>query len=259
MRNTSRCVLCLVGAIAAVALTAIDSKGLIIDTFATPQTVIAAGVDGSTANGAVSSGGADILGGVRDVRLVNGVGTGGGNFRLDAYAGAPYNVLQVQQNALNRSGTAYTTWDGIGNDSLDPTGLGGVDFTPNGIEDRFAILADEGSSLDVPVTITVYSDATHYSSLTEQLPAGATSYYMYFYYGDFVAGGGDGGVDWNSVGAVQMAVTQNKGSSSYFSFFESNSSIPEPGTFVLMGAVALAGAAARRRKAKAALAVAQKA
>jgi hypothetical protein len=98
--------------------------------------------------------------------------------------------------------------------SVNPTGLGGLDFTGSGPDGKFVLQVerlDHPGAPDatiVPVTLEVYTDAANFSSLSMQIEGpvqvGNTQTFE-FPIASFVAVAG-GGVNWANVGAISLQI-----------------------------------------------------
>jgi hypothetical protein len=171
-----------------------DSEALLIDDFSTDQTVIWLGAP-DTVSSQVS--GAGILGGERDMvaTLISNVGI------VMAASGNSLTYL----NALNSEGTGLIVWDGADDDpAVDPTGLGGIDFTAGG-EDEIAIplLA---SNLLAPMILTAYTDGANYSTATVWLPGNVPpDVRLRVFFTDFSTAAGSG-ADFTNIGALSLFI-----------------------------------------------------
>ncbi|MFW6074363.1 MAG: OmpL47-type beta-barrel domain-containing protein [Chloroflexota bacterium] len=96
-------------------------------------------------------------------------------------------------------------WDGPDDDgeTLDPTGLGGVDLTDGGLNDTLYIYVLENNSGIDELTTTVYTDGSNASTFTLDLPSftGLSSQGFVMPMSDFVASEGTG-ADFTDVGAI---------------------------------------------------------
>ena len=145
------------------------------------------------------TGGADILGGERDLAMNRVSGTGtvtgevtGGFFEFDA-------------PALTR-GEATLTWDGNDDDpdALDPVGLGGVDLTATG-QSGFRLTVDAADA-GVELIVRVFTDGANHSQagrLVATAIAATTDVFIPFSELRTVAGAG---ADLTDVGAVVLVV-----------------------------------------------------
>jgi len=173
---------------------------LIIDDFSFDHPLVVAIGDGNNASSVVDdpTTPSSIIGGERDLYV-------------EVTSGSIVSA-QITGNQLNFSTNASTTgvfhliWDG--NDgaadlaNLDHTGLGGQDLAAS-----TNTLAITVSSADVAgsVTLTIYTDALNYSSITQVFPivSGAPVTYN-LTYADFVVQAGTG-ADFSDVGAIQLS------------------------------------------------------
>ncbi|MCB8962086.1 MAG: hypothetical protein H6651_17375 [Ardenticatenales bacterium] len=143
-----------------------------------------------------------VLGGERDAYIES---VAGDLFITQArfLAGTPLNRLSLSNDDGNET-ILTITYDG--NDSnaatLDPTGLGGVDLTTGGAAGfSFAVISNDQAA---PVTINIYTDATHHSTATVTI-TGVKGYFIPFT--DFAQGSGaTGPADFADVGALQMVI-----------------------------------------------------
>jgi hypothetical protein len=217
----------LLGGLASLAWTG-DSQALLIDDFSTDQGLSAISPDVFARDQISGSG---ILGGERDVELT-----------LVANMGV---AMTVQNGDLAYGhfgpslGTALIVWDGgDGSHLLDPTGLGGIDFTEGGAEDKIAIplLSSDSSA---PVTLTAYTDSANFSTATVSLPGSVPPLQsLVVPFTDFVNAGGSG-ADFTNIGAFSLYID---GSSTPGLTVQLDSVTPEPstGTLLLFGILMLA-------------------
>jgi len=194
---------------------------ILIDDFSTDQMVIWLGGLGS-ASSQVS--GAGILGGERDmeVTVVSNVGV---------IMAASLDTLNYA-HAFTSEGTGLIVWDGPdGAATLDPTGLGGVDFTDGGTEDKIAIPL-LSSNLVAPMVLTAYTDAVNYSTATVSLPGGTPPQLrLIVLHTDFIAAPGGTGADFANIGAFSLLIN---GSSTPGLTAGFGSVVPEPSTATLL-------------------------
>jgi hypothetical protein len=113
-----------------------DSEAILIDDFSTGQTVL---VWDPAVSGDSQVSGSGILGGERDV-----VVTRASDFGV---AMAAFGDVLTYVHAANSEGTGLIVWDGADGDSaVDPTGLGGIDFTTGGGRTRSPFLSSPATS-----------------------------------------------------------------------------------------------------------------
>jgi hypothetical protein len=206
---------------------------LLIDDFTTDQAVIWMGVQG-TESSRVS--GAGILGGERDmvVELMSSTGMA---------MGASLGTLNYG-HFFTDVGTGLIVWDGDVDDpgagpgqhptdvdptGLNATGLGGVDFTDGGTEDKIALplLANNFSA---PIVLTAYTDADNFSTATISLPGSAPERLIVFHT-DFIADPGGTGADFTNIGAFSLFID---GSTTPGLSLEIEDLVPEPSTATLL-------------------------
>ena len=200
------------------------AHALLIDSFSTDQTLMAITPGISASSEASGSG---ILGGERDMEVTRTSGTG-------VTIAASEDKLTYGHIASSQ-GTALLVWDGADGDSaLDPTGLGGLDFTESGLNSVVAIelLFNDFSA---PITLTAYTDGSNYSTATLALPGNippdpqAT---LTVLFSDFSIAAGSG-ADFTDIGAFSLFID---GSSTPALDVELGSIalVPEPATGALL-------------------------
>ncbi len=193
---------------------------LVIDDFSTDQTVILIGGAPDSTSSQIS--GPGILGGERDMEmtLLSSMGI------VMAASGGTLNYA----HAATTTGTGLIVWDGPdGAATLDPIGLGGIDFTAGG-EDKIAIPLLV-SSLAAPMILTAYTDAANYSTATLPLPGNVPPQArLSVLFTNFVAAGGTG-ADFTNIGAFSLYID---GSLTQGLVAEIESMVPEPSTATLL-------------------------
>lgn len=176
--------------------------GTLIDSFASAlPTVVAADAVGATQAGSADHLATEVLGLERDFEVELTSGAVGENVTLTITAG------KMSMNpSVSAQGRYTAVWDGDDNDGavINHTGLGNIDLTDAGdsqgilLED---VLVDQAGG---SVTITVYSSAANFSTLTiNNVPA--TTSDLFFKFSDFTTGGGTG-ADFTDVGAIELEV-----------------------------------------------------
>jgi large repetitive protein len=107
------------------------------------------------------------LGGHRKVIVEALSGSGKVNVEVNE---AGDSLFSYSENA-STTGYAITTWDGTDDDPLSVVmdGLGGIDFTGGGVQDSL-VLDIQSSQTPARQTFTVYTDATHASWVTADVP-----------------------------------------------------------------------------------------
>jgi hypothetical protein len=167
-------------------------------------------------------------------------------------------VNQGTTNALsfnNSSGSSsnlLVRWDGSATGSLIFTATP-VDVTSSGSNGAFN-LEVLGSDHPVPlgITITVYTDATHHSSSSQNDPLifpdlGDSPQGLLFYFSAFTTDTGASPVDFTHVTAIDLNLKGTKALDMTIDFLQAGPS-PEPGTWVMMGIGLLGFAVLIRRK-----------
>jgi uncharacterized repeat protein (TIGR01451 family) len=146
-----------------------------------------------------------VMGGERDFRVE--ITAGSDQFSSVSLISAG-GLLRLASGAMV-TGNATIVWDGIdGNaNSINHTGLGGLDFTldgPNRMTGiRLSVGADHPNSV---VKLRIYSDATHWSEFTTTVPesvGGAIDKQVVFNFSTPSSSGG-GGADFANVGAIEL-------------------------------------------------------
>lgn len=131
--------------IAVVASSQAASAALLIDGFTTPQTVGVGGVISSAFDATLAP---EALGGERDIEVTRT--SPSGSITVDVF------MSSVEYAAsFSAQGNARIVWDGAdGSALIDPIGLGGLDLTQAGANDRFFF--DAGSDLGTMFYLTVF-------------------------------------------------------------------------------------------------------
>lgn len=244
----------------------------VIDLFETDQAPL---VDNTTADGGLSSSvntlGTDILGGSRDlfVELLDN----GGVATREASIGVGGGVLDFSTDTL-AAGTGTVQWDGNdGSINLDPTGLGGVDLTEAGTIFGFAVttlFSDAGYEF----LVNAYTDATNWTSISFSATGVVAPTTSFIPFAAFMnpalcgtvnpapgvnsvtcsdGAGNPGGfnvVDFTNLGALELVIDPNGGSTSIDLTLEQVATVPEPSVLGLIGAGLLAGGLVARRNRK---------
>lgn len=190
---------------------------------------------------------AEAVGGERDM-LVERTGTSG-LVRFDvnnSYLGAASFA-----SGPTVPGRGTLTWDGAdGLSTTNVTGLGGVDLTQSGANDKFLLrlISDLGATL----TIKAYTDAANFSMASVAVPTNLSFILTHqgILFSSFTIGGGSG-ANFANIGAISMEVdgTGNPGTDVVFDYVITTALVPEPSSAALwlLGATGLA--CARRRRA----------
>jgi hypothetical protein len=197
-----------------------DSEAILIDDFSTGQAALV--FDPAVSEESQVSG-SGILGGERDM-----VVTRASDFGI---AMAAFGDGLTYVHAASSQGTGLIVWDGADGDSaVDPTGLGGIDFTNGGGEDKVGIplLA---SNLPAPIVLTAYTDGANYSTATVLLPGGVPPQQrMSVLFANFAVAAGSG-ADFTNIGAFSLFID---GSSTPGLLVRFDSIAPEPSTATLL-------------------------
>ena len=212
-----------------------DARAFLVDDFSTDQTLLLFNPGTTLAN---SSSGLGVVGIERDLELNRISGTG---MTMIASGGTlSYTHIGVS------AGDGTMVWDGIdGSNVLDPTGLGGVDFTDAGLSVEFAVVFLASDFVTDGITFTVYTDATNFSTMTADLPAAAGTLVLPF--ASFTQGG-VGPADFANVGALEVAIDGSTPSAINISLNTIQTVTPEPSTLsLLLGSLTLLAMARRGR------------
>lgn len=242
----------------------------IIDLFTTSQAELSdsIAINGGAPDGGASSsviGGADILGTERDL-FVELLDNGGVNTR-NATIGVAGGVMDFSVDSL-AAGTGTVQWDGVdGSIALDPTGLGGVDLTAAGTLSGFSVttlFSDAGYEF----LVNAYTDGNNWTSISFSASAvnSATTSFIPFsgFTNPFLCGAvspapgvnsitcaaGNQVVDFTNLGALELIIDPNGGSTSIDLTLDQITTVPEPSVLGLMGAGLLAGGLVARRNKK---------
>ncbi|TWU31589.1 beta strand repeat-containing protein [Novipirellula artificiosorum] len=184
---------------------------LIDDYSATAVTVLANAGSPTTTDSTSAS---EAIGGSRDIQATrtNGVG----NILIE---------VDTAQDALTISsggggvGTALVQYDGADNSiALDPNGLGGVSLSgelpvdptdPTGAQRAFpgsgVLIQTRGANAGEILTITLYTDATNFSTTDVNVPVDAANFIETFVRFDSFTVGGGSGADFRSIGAIEAS------------------------------------------------------
>jgi hypothetical protein len=185
--------------------------GIVIDSFDTPQ----------PASGDSTIAAPEAIGGFRTVfaASVSGDGT--------AVIGVAHGLLLLEGTSTRWNAAVF--WD----DGEPPFGLGGVDLTENGLNDRFLVRAGTFDvDADVVFTLFVGSDDQHRSRLRTFVPAGGGSILFTLPFADFdtIA---DGPADFSSVRDLFITFGSDQGIFAV-DYVVVAGAVPEPGTLLLL-------------------------
>ena len=186
-----------------------DAEGTmytIIDTFDTTQQFARANSQNHADSSSVVA--TEAIGGHRKLAVTLDQNTG--TVALNANdPDSGFAVLDYSSTAT-ANGTRQATWDGgngAGN-TVNPTGLGGIDLTKNGANTGLAMII--GADNSGMITLRIYTDANNYSTATVVVPntGGAATANVYVPFSSFAATGGVGAT-FTNVGAIQLDVAAN--------------------------------------------------
>jgi len=205
-----------------------EARSLTIDGWTVAQTTTVISPSGSATTQAT---GAGILGGEREITVTR---TAGIAVTMAAAAGS----LAYGQIA-GSLGTGTVIWDGVdGGGALDPTGLGGVDFTDAATSAAISLplLFD-----DIPawLTLTAYTDGANFSRFTIALPGNIppdpqTALVIAFSSFSVLAGTG---ADFSNIGALTLEIDGTGAAGLDFEIGAVvTEPVPEPRTALLLGA-----------------------
>jgi len=201
---------------------------LLIDNYTTSQNAVA--ISGVSNPVFSSASGAGVIGGVRDV-LSQAPAAAGAN-TVVTIAGGNFNF-----STSGSTGFAMVTYDGSSSQTLVPAGLGGIDATQGGSNKGISLTGADSSTTGLSVVITLYTDATHYSTATLIIPGGSSTTTFFTPFSIFTEGvGAAGAFNPTSLGAIteQLSfpggVSGGSGSASLQAF---TPVAPEPSTMAL--------------------------
>lgn len=227
---------------ATLAMVGDTAQALMIDDFSTAQTLTVV-TPGTSATDETS--GAGIAGGERDMEVTRSTGVG---ITMIATTGS-----LSYGHIAGSEGTGRIIWDGIDGDPLlNPTGLGGLDFTDGGASDAFglSILLNDFAA---PLTLIAYSDAANFSTATVLLPGNIPPdplEILTILFTDFVPTGS--GADFANIGALELLIDGSAVSALdlELGFIQTLGTIPvpEPSTSVLLLGGLLGIACTKRRR-----------
>jgi hypothetical protein len=214
---------------------------LLIDAWSAEQTTTVISPAGSAAS---ELAGAGIVGGEREILLTRSSGPA---VTIAASTGS-----LAHGQIAGSLGTATVVWDGadvLG--VLDPTGLGGVDFTDGATSAAISIPLLFGD-LPASLILTAYTDAGNVSQAIVALPGSIPPdppLVLIVPFGAFGVLSGVG-ADFANIGALSLLLDGSSASGLDLEIGELRTvAVPEPGAALLLG-LGLAGLAGVRRSAK---------
>lgn len=223
--------------------TGLFSATIVIDDFDSTQSLGTLSTLGMVDGGQAAAG---VFGGSRYARLDNLTGGGAATLNVNQTASG---LLEFGQDPAV-SASFLLIWDGDTDDTLEFTNtLGDLVSTSNN-----RIRVSYRSDLSIPVTITVYTDAANWSSATFNTTStgfGSNPFANVdlFFATSFTFHGGTG-ADFSNVRAITMSGTgaSQPGADIQVDFIRAyEDEVPEPATYLLLGAGLIAFATARRK------------
>jgi uncharacterized repeat protein (TIGR01451 family) len=185
---------------------AAGAKGIVLDEFGTSQNLTAQLPPDGTTPVSSSVEASDAVGGHRQIIVEAFEGDVGVQVRVNANNN---NRFSYAEDSGVR-GRAEIFWDGTPGDHLlvNPTGLGGIDLTDDGVQDAFEVFTFVSDWPSVE-TITVYSDAGRASRLINDVPGATVNLARMIPFSDFVPVPGFLPADFTNVGAVTFEIKKN--------------------------------------------------
>jgi len=221
-------------------LLASAANGVIIDTFDLSQSAVA----NSGGDQATLADGASVIGGERE--LFADYMMGGGSISSVANQAAD-GLLSFSSDA-GTFGMGMIIWDGDDNSTgvFNPIGLGGVDFTEGGTQDRI-VVGVYSADLPAELRFTFYTDAGNTSEASLMIPGGILApggtYELPYAAFGVMAGGG---ADWTNIGAIRMEILPAGPDADLRLDFIATAT-PTPGALAVAGLAGMLGARRRRR------------
>lgn len=221
----------------------LSAATIIIDHFDETQSVSVTGAASVPVTAEDNSPAATALGGRRDIRLTRTTLSGTAN----ASANTIPSVFQISNDA-NAATDVFVFWDGGTDTTFDPTGLGAVDLTSGGLNDRIRVGLK--SDLIVNMTLTVYSNGGSFFTRTFNTPGGGTAgpfTSLDLLFSSFTA---TGSPSFGSVGGVTLSFSGPQSFDMQMELLDSEPppGVPEPATLTLIGAGLLALGIGRKKR-----------
>jgi hypothetical protein len=196
-----------------------SAQALTIDTFNTNQSVVD-GIGGG-ASSSVASDATNILGTDRTVSIEQ-LGPGNTPSEININTGTAGILTLGNTDAFSVSNITYN--------GIAGAGLGGVDVTEGGNDDRFTLFVVFGDfPTDIELTV---SDGANTASLQLSSPAFAIGTPLFFEYASFIGGP----VDFTTIDMINIQLTTTTTVSDLqLDFFGTTSEIPEPAVLAILG------------------------
>lgn len=219
----------------------LSAATIIIDHFDETQAVSVSGGAGNPVTAESNSAAAGAIGGFRDIKLTRTLGAGTANASSNTIA----SVFRISTDD-DADADVFMFWDGGNDTTFSPTGLGGVDLTSGGLNDRIKV--GLRSDLVVTLTLTVYTNGTNYLTRSFSSPGGGTGLpftTLDLLFSSFTA---TGSPSFGSVGGITLAFAGPQSFDMQMEILDSDSGVPEPATLTLIGAGLLALGIARKKR-----------
>ena len=228
----------MLGAIMTGLASATANAGILIDSFETTQSCTANMASPSDASALAGPG---IIGGEREMFADWMMGAND----VQEIANSSSDGLLSFSLGADTAGMGKLIWDGPDNSTavFNPLGLGGVDLTDGGVDDRL-VVAVVFDDLPASLRFRVYSDAANYSQYYLMLPGGifgAVS--LEIPYAAFATVAGSG-ADFSNVGAIELGIFPDMEATDIS--IDSIETAPTPGSLALAGVVGILGLKRRR-------------
>jgi hypothetical protein len=238
----------------ALSLAAMGQGAVLVDSFngALNLNIPSGGANPSSISGGNSPGAANVVGGSRGVTFTRTAGNGAEQLNVDLGGTGYFEFASGSFDTV----TAFLQWDGDTNpNSLNGTGLGGLDLTEGGLNDRLVIYQHADRPTNATnfgaLTLTIYTGAGNRSSYT--VNSINTAFIgpfleLEFPFAAFVATLGTG-ADFTDVGAIELFIsgTSAPGLDMALDFIASRG-VPEPTTLLLVGGALFGLGFMRRRR-----------